>query len=88
MELNHEVIKIFIESKLVRQYGFALIDDELKKRQIVFRLNDSILTLSETKNGRKLISISIPNDIESADCMSFAIKSYLRISEVIEKEKL
>ena len=59
MKLNHEVIKIFIESKLVRQYGFALIDDELKKRQIVFRLDNSILTLSETGNGRKLISISI-----------------------------
>ena len=88
MKLNHEVIKIFIESKLVIQYGFALIDDELKKRQIVFRLDNSILTLSETRNGRKLISISIPNDIESADCISFAMKSYLRISEVVEKEKL
>lgn len=88
MKLNHEVIKIFIESKLVRHYGFALIDDELKKKQIVFRLDNSILTLSETRNGRKLISISIPNDIESADCISFAMKSYLRISEVVEKEKL
>lgn len=92
MRLDEEIIKIFIEGRLVRYHSFSLFNDQVEKSsdgaRIIFELRDSRLELKNVSQDRILSSIKIPSDMDSKDCMSFAMKSYLKIVQVIEKEKL
>lgn len=92
MSLNEEVIKIFIEGWLVRYHGFSLVNDQVVKNsdgiKIVFQLLNSRLELKDLLQEGVVISIEIPEEMDSKDCMSFAMKSYLQVAQIIEKEKL
>lgn len=92
IELNYEVIKIFIEGWLVGYHGFTLNDDHVEilnsSKLIVFQLHNSELKLKNVSEDRVLVSILLPENIDSKDCILIAIKSYLEIVQVIEKEKL
>ncbi|OTG78528.1 hypothetical protein B9T23_00055 [Acinetobacter terrae] len=91
-ELNDEVIKIFIEGWLVKYHFFSLCNDKVEKRRngvrVIFGLYNSRLELKDVAQDRVIISIEIPKDINSKDCMSFAMKSYLQVAQVVEREKL
>ena len=84
MELNEEIIKIFIESWLVKCQSFLLFDDQVEKRtdgnRILFQLLNSKLELKDML----MISIEIPKDMNSKECILFAKNSYLEITQVIE----
>lgn len=90
--LNYEVIKIFIEGWLVRYHGFYLVDNRVEKihatNKIVFQLLNSSLELRNISENRVLVSILLPEYVESKDCIAIAMKLYLEIMQVIEKEKL
>jgi hypothetical protein len=88
MELNNEVIKIFIEGWLVKQDRFYLVNEQVKRGDVVFDLKGNILVLKNIKSEKQFITITIPYDLQPSDCIAFAMKSYCRISQVIEKEKL
>jgi len=92
IELNYEVIKIFIEGWLVRYHGFSFNDNQVEKlnltNQIVLQLHNSELKLKNIYEDKVLVSILLPECIDSKDCISIAMKSYLEIVQVIEKEKL
>lgn len=92
IELNYEVIKIFIEGWLVKYHGFSLNDNQVEKlnstNRIVLQLHNSELELKNISEDRVLVSIHLPEYIDSKDCISIAMKSYLQIFQVIEKEKL
>ena len=88
MELNNEVIKIFIEGWLVKQDRFCLVDRQVKRGDVVFDLTDNILVLKNIRSEKQFIAITIPYDLQPRDCIAFAVKSYYEISQVIEKEKL
>lgn len=87
MELNSEVIKIFIEGWLVKQDCFCLVDRQVKRGDVVFDLTDNILVLKNIESKKQYIAITIPYDLQLSDCIAFAMKSYCEISQVIEKEK-
>ena len=92
MSLNEEVIKIFIEGWLVKYHGFSLVNDQVEKNSdgfnFIFQLLNSRLELKDLLQEKVVISIEIPEEMDSKDCMSFAMKSYLQVTQVIEKEKL
>ncbi len=92
MSLNEEVIKIFIEGWLVKYHGFSLVNDQVEKNSdgfnFIFQLLNSRLELKDLLQEKVVISIEIPEEMDSKDCMSFAMKSYLQVAQVIEKEKL
>lgn len=89
MTLNQEVIKIFIESRLISCHSFYLFNDHVEKRKgdskILFELRNSKLELRNMQNDRVLISIKIPENIDSTQCISFAKKSFVEISQIVEK---
>ena len=92
VELNYDVIKIFIEGWLVSYHGFSLNGNQVEKlhltSRIVFQLHNIELELKDVSQERVLVSILLPKYIDSKDCISIAMKSYLEIVQVIEKEKL
>lgn len=92
MNLNEDVIKIFIEGWLVRYHGFSLVENQVMKNsdrfKFVFQLFNSKLELKDLLQDRVVIAIEIPDEMNSKECMSFAMESYLRVSQIIEKEKL
>ena len=92
MTLNEEVIKIFIESQLISCHSFCLFNDYVEKKEgdsrIVFELRNSRLELHSMRDDRIIVSIEIPKSIDSTQCVSFAKKSFLEISQVIEKNEI
>lgn len=92
MTLNQEVIKIFIESRLISCHSFYLFNDHVEKREgdsrLVFELRNSRLELHSLRHNRIIVSIEIPENIDSTQCVSFAKKSFLEISQVIEKNEI
>ncbi|MDM1769979.1 hypothetical protein [Acinetobacter indicus] len=92
MSLNEEIIKIFIEGWLVKYHSFSLVNDQVVKNsdgvKIVLQLLNSRLELKDLLEERVVISIEIPEEMDSKDCISFAMKFYLDVVQVIEKEKL
>lgn len=92
IELNYEVIKIFIEGWLVSYHGFILNGNHVEKinltSRIVLQLCNSEIGLKNISEDKVLVSILLPEYIDSKDCISIAIKLYLEIVQVIEKEKL
>ena len=92
MSLNEEVIKIFVEGWLVKYHGFSLVNDKVEKNiyefNFIFQLLNSRLELKDLLQEKVIISIEIPEDMDSKDCISFAMKFYLQIAQIFEKEKL
>lgn len=86
---NFEVIKIFVESYLVKNHGFrfeqnCLSSDDLK---LIFILDSNRLILKNFISMEEWIIIEIPKDISSKNCVSFAIKAYGEILNVLRKGK-
>lgn len=63
VELNDEIIKTFIESKLVEYDGFVLIGNHLEKSfngfDVIFEAKDKQLLLYSISNGKILKSLSL-----------------------------
>lgn len=91
MSLNEEVIKIFIEGWLVKYHDFSIINDRVSKDKdgfnLLFQLDGSILELRDVYQEKVLISIKIPEDIDSKDCIAFAMKFYIQVAQFCEKGK-
>lgn len=87
---NHEVIKIFIESYLVKNQYFVFIGGCLyhEKMKLIFLLEYNSLVLKELNDDKILININIPEDILPENCVKFAINAYKEILEAIKKGKL
>lgn len=86
---NFEVIKIFVESYLVKNNGFrfeqnCLSRDDLK---LIFILDSDRLILKNFITTEEWINVQIPKDIASKNCVSFAIKVYGEILNVLRKGK-
>jgi hypothetical protein len=91
MSLNKEIIKIFIEGWLVKYHDFSIIGDGVGKDKggfnLLFQLDGSILELRDINQKKVLISIEIPEDLDAKHCMAFAMRFYIQVAKVCEKEK-
>lgn len=91
MSLNEEVIKIFIEGWLIKYHGFSLINNRVSKNNnrfnLLFQLDKSTLELRDLRQDKVLISIEIPEHIDSKDCIAFAMKFYIQVAKFCEKER-
>ncbi|ENV75474.1 hypothetical protein MN869_20195 [Acinetobacter sp. NIPH1876] len=87
---NFEVIKIFVESYLVKNHGFKFehnclcSNDDLK---LIFFLDSNCLVLKSLTSTKEYFIVEIPKDIPSNNCVSFAIKVYGEILKVLRKRK-
>ncbi|MGG2096813.1 MULTISPECIES: hypothetical protein [Acinetobacter] len=84
--LNDEVIKIFIESWLVKYENFTLVQQSLEKSfndyKIVFRLRGRQLELCSINEAKVLKIVQIP-DVDTDKCIAFAMEAYLVFHQVI-----
>ncbi|KXZ62331.1 hypothetical protein [Acinetobacter venetianus] len=84
--LNDEVIKIFIESWLVKYENFTLVQQSLEKSfhdyKVVFRLRGRQLELFSLNECKVLESIPI-SDIDADKCIAFAMEAYLVFHKTI-----
>lgn len=87
---NHEVIKIFIESYLVKNQQFVFKGNCLyhEKMKLIFLLEYNSLVLKDFNEDKILINMNIQEDILSENCVKFAINAYREILEAIKKGKL
>lgn len=87
MDLNKEVIKIFIEGWLVRHHGFILKNNQVEKnekvRTLIFHLIEDKLELYDISNKQVIISIELPKLIASKDCISLAVRYCIDIVEIM-----
>lgn len=87
---NFKIVKIFVESYLVKNHGFKFennylcSNDDLK---LVFVLDSNSLVLKSLKSTEEMIVVEIPKDISSQNCVSFAISAYGEILKVLRKGK-
>lgn len=84
--LNDEVIKIFIESWLVKYENFVLTNYSLEKSfngyKVAFRLKDRQLELFTIDEYKLLERVQII-DVETSKCLAFAIEAYLVFHKTI-----
>lgn len=84
--LNDEVIKIFIESWLVKYENFTLVQQSLEKSfndyKVVFRLRGRQLELFSLNECKVLESIPI-SDIDADKCIAFAKQAYIAFHRAI-----
>lgn len=84
--LNDEVIKIFIESWLVKYENFTLIQNSVEKSfngcRIAFRLNDRQLELYTVDDNKVLERVQIV-DVDTNKCVAFAMDAYLVFHKTI-----
>ncbi|GEM_PF-5655532 len=78
--LNDEVIKIFIESWLVKYENFTLIQHPVEKSfngyRVAFSLNDKQLELYTFDDHKVLERVQIV-DVDTTKCIAFAMEAYL-----------
>lgn len=78
--LNDEVIKIFIESWLVKYENFVVMQHSIEKSfngfKIGFRLNCRVLELFAIDDYQVLEKVQIV-DMKEDKCIAFATKAYL-----------
>lgn len=84
--LNDDVIKIFIESRLVKYEGFNLEQDYIGRSfnrcDVVFRLNERNLELVSIEENKVLKEVSIV-DMEAKECIAFAKQAYIVFHQAI-----
>ncbi|MDR7016083.1 hypothetical protein [Acinetobacter sp. 3657] len=84
--LNDEVIKIFIESWLVKYDNFTLMQHFVEKSfngyKVVFRLNGRQLELFAIDDHKVLERVQIV-DVDTNKCIAFAMKAYLVFHKAI-----
>lgn len=84
--LNDEIIKIFIESWLVKYENFTLIQHSVEKSfngyKVVFRLNDRQLELFAIDDHKVLERVQIV-DVNTNKCIAFAMEAYLVFHKTI-----
>lgn len=90
VELNDEIIKIFIESKLVECDGFTLVGSYLEKSYngyiVVFKAENRQLLLHSTNDNKDLKSINLV-DMKACKCIEFSIQSYNTFKECLSEIK-
>lgn len=90
MELNDEIIKIFIESKLVEHDGFVLVGNHLENSfngfEVIFEARGRQLLLYSKRDSELLRSISLV-DMEPYNCIEFSMKSYYSFKECLSEVK-
>jgi hypothetical protein len=84
--LNDEVIKIFIESLLVKHEGFTLMKHAIERSfngySIGFRLNVRQLELFTIDDNKVLERVQIV-DMAASECITFAKQAYMILHRVI-----
>lgn len=84
--LNDEVIKIFIESWLVKYENFILkqhfVEKSFNDYRVAFRLNDRQLELYAIDDHKVLEKVQIL-DMDTNKCIAFAMEAYLVFHKTI-----
>lgn len=84
--LNDEVIKIFIESRLVKYENFNLVQGSIgrsfNRYDVVFRLNERHLELVAIEENKVLQEVPIV-DMEAKECIAFAKQAYMVFHQAI-----
>ncbi|MEQ1310719.1 hypothetical protein [Acinetobacter sp. XH1639] len=84
--LNDEVIKIFIESRLVKYENFNLVQGSIgrsfNRYDVVFRLNERHLELVSIEENKVLEKVQIV-DMEASECIAFAKQAYMVFHQTI-----
>lgn len=84
--LNDEVIKIFIESWLVKYENFILkqcfVEKSFSGYRVAFRLNDRQLQLYSIDDHKVLERVQIV-DVDTNKCIAFAMEAYLIFHKAI-----
>ena len=84
--LNDEMIKIFIESWLVKYENFTLMQHSIEKSfngfKVGFRLNSRELELFVIDDHKVLEKVQIV-DMKEDKCIAFAMKAYLVFHKTI-----
>ncbi|UUM28382.1 hypothetical protein NQU59_04460 [Acinetobacter colistiniresistens] len=84
--LNDEVIKIFIESRLVKYECFKQVQDYIGRSfnrcDVVFRLNERNLELVSVEENKVLQEVPIV-DMEAKESIAFAKQAYMVFHQAI-----
>lgn len=84
--LNDEVIKIFIESWLVKYENFILkqhfVEKSFNDYRVAFRVNDRQLELYAIDDHKVIEKVQIL-DIDTNKCIAFAMEAYLVFHKTI-----
>lgn len=88
---NFEVIKIFIESYLVKHHGFKFGNGILcsgDNYKLIFVLESNLIKLKSLIECEEWISIEIPQNINGQDCVRFAIYAYGEVCNMLRERRL